>query len=195
MSNRFAISSATVVMLVLLRLNIGWHFFSEGVKHYTDPHWTSEPVLARRQRPTGLLYHGYLPDFHGFEQTAARRAEPKRIARRANLARLDPGRLEQPIASSSPTLRTERSSTAARPKRRWRSFRPGCATGRSANKESLVTHVHEWRRKKTGTASCRPATCRFKRSEIAEKQALLAGEAAGWLAEMKSHRERTIKTP
>ena len=31
MPRRYSIGTATVVMLVVLRLNIGWHFFSEGV--------------------------------------------------------------------------------------------------------------------------------------------------------------------
>ena len=68
MLHRFSISIATVVMLVALRLTIGWHFFSEGVKHYADPHWTSEPVLRASKGPLGPLYHSYLPDFHGFDE-------------------------------------------------------------------------------------------------------------------------------
>ncbi len=68
MLHRFSISFATVVMLVALRLTIGWHFFSEGLKHYYDPHWTSEPVLRASKGPLGPFFHSYLPDFHGFEE-------------------------------------------------------------------------------------------------------------------------------
>ena len=65
MRPRYSISTATVVMLVLLRLNIGWHFFSEGVDHCTDPQWTSEPVLRNAKGPLAPWYQAYLPDFHG----------------------------------------------------------------------------------------------------------------------------------
>ncbi len=68
MPSRYSIGAATVVMLVVLRLCIGWHFFSEGVKHYADPNWTSEGVLRSAKGPLAPLYHSYVDDFHGFER-------------------------------------------------------------------------------------------------------------------------------
>ena len=68
MPSRYSIGTATVVMLVVLRLCIGWHFFSEGVKHYADPNWTSEGVLRSAKGPLAPLYHSYIDDFHGFER-------------------------------------------------------------------------------------------------------------------------------
>ena len=37
MPSRFSIGWSTVVMLVLLRVVIGWHFFSEGLAKFAKP--------------------------------------------------------------------------------------------------------------------------------------------------------------
>lgn len=55
-------------MLVLLRLAIGWHFFKEGVSHYTDPAWSSEGFLRQAKGPLADAYQSMLPDFHGWNR-------------------------------------------------------------------------------------------------------------------------------
>jgi uncharacterized membrane protein YphA (DoxX/SURF4 family) len=57
-----------MVMLVLLRLAIGWHFFKEGVSHYTDPNWSSEGFLRQARGPLADQYKSMLPDFHGWDR-------------------------------------------------------------------------------------------------------------------------------
>jgi uncharacterized membrane protein YphA (DoxX/SURF4 family) len=52
----------TVVMLVLLRVTIGWHFFSEGMHHYADPSWSSEGFLRSAKGPFAPLFQSVLPD-------------------------------------------------------------------------------------------------------------------------------------
>src|ERR1700722_12285225 len=48
-------------MLVVLRLTIGWHFFSEGSKHLAEPHWSSEGFLRQAKGPLAPYYQSMLP--------------------------------------------------------------------------------------------------------------------------------------
>ena len=65
--SKYTIGFATVVMLVLLRLNIGWHFFSEGLSH-TDPSWSSEGFLKSATGPLAPRFRSVLPDYYGFDE-------------------------------------------------------------------------------------------------------------------------------
>ncbi len=93
MKERYAITTATVVLLVLLRLNIGWHFFSEGMQHALDPHWTSEAVLRAAKGPLAPLYQMYLPDFHQLEDLLHRDTSQSDSPRDWRLDRADRDRL------------------------------------------------------------------------------------------------------
>jgi uncharacterized membrane protein YphA (DoxX/SURF4 family) len=73
--SKYQIGLATVIMLVLLRLSIGWHFFSEGLKHYIDRQWSSEGVLRAAKGPLAPLYHSYLPDHGSLQQLEATTAD------------------------------------------------------------------------------------------------------------------------
>ncbi|HEY2761070.1 MAG TPA: DoxX family protein, partial [Pirellulales bacterium] len=66
----FIISAATVVMLVALRIAIGWHFFQEGLEHKNNPNWSREVegFLNQAKGPLAPLYAGQTPSFHGFSQ-------------------------------------------------------------------------------------------------------------------------------
>src|ERR1700722_14992916 len=48
-------------MLVVLRLTIGWHFYSEGSKHLAEPHWSSEGFLRQAKGPLARYYQSVLP--------------------------------------------------------------------------------------------------------------------------------------
>lgn len=55
-----------VILIVLLRIAIGWHFFYEGV-HKFDPHdeFSSKGFLGQAKGPAAPLYYGMLPDLDG----------------------------------------------------------------------------------------------------------------------------------
>ena len=65
---RFTIGIASVVLLVALRVALGWHFFSQGVDHYQDPNWSSEGFLRQAKGPWAEFYTSKVPDFHGFHE-------------------------------------------------------------------------------------------------------------------------------
>ena len=68
LKRRYEYATATIVLLVLLRLAIGWHFFKEGVSHHTDRAWSSEGFLKQAKGPLADMYHSVLPDFHGWNR-------------------------------------------------------------------------------------------------------------------------------
>lgn len=184
MPHRFSIGVATVVMLVLLRVNIGWHFFSEGVKHYADPQWTSEPVLRAARGPLAPMYHAYLSDFHGFERLlhgdgAAGDSHPlenwsKTVQQDWDAERQEFGRhfglSEQQQQQAGQTLDDYKAKLNS-----WV----------AANEEAVATHIHQWQRKEAGRhlpSSDMP----FQKKRTTEKQGQLTGEANGWSAELKA---------
>lgn len=57
-----------MVMLVALRLAIGWHFFKEGLSHRTDPTWTSEGFLKQAKGPLAPEFQAVLPKFHDWDR-------------------------------------------------------------------------------------------------------------------------------
>ncbi len=183
MSNRYSIGFATVVMLVVLRLNIGWHFFSEGVSHYTDHRWSSEGFLRAAKGPLAPLYRSYLPDFHHFEELLHAPAveneehavqgwvdeiqkdwdeERQRFAQRFNFDEAQVKLTMKVLSDHAAELRD------------WA----------AANREALHTHVHEWQRKET-TRTAPAGDLPFQKKRVTDKQGALAAEANGWKAELE----------
>ena len=183
MPSRYAIGTATVVMLVALRLCIGWHFFSEGMKHYADPNWTSEATLRAAKGPLAPVYHSYVDDFHGLERSlhADDTSQKPEQAITAWLDEIqadwDEYRQRFAIHFSLDDAQQKRATAVLH------DYQAELRSWSAANKDALATHVHEWRRKET-TQAAPAADMPFQRKRIAEKQATLAGEAAGWKAEL-----------
>jgi uncharacterized membrane protein YphA (DoxX/SURF4 family) len=182
-TQRFSISLATVVMLVLLRLDIGWHFFSEGVKHLVDPHWSSEPVLRAAKGPLAPLFQAYLPDFHHLgdalhrdrSQSDAHTVESWMDEIQADW---DVDRQKfQDYYHLNDAQAKETRQVLGHHQARLRDWL-------ALNKDALVTHVHDWRRSndsKTAPAGDLP----FQEKRFHEKQAVLKAEAASWRNELK----------
>ena len=56
-----------MIMLVTLRLVIGWHFFKEGLSHRFDANWSSEGFLKQAKGPLADHYQADLPTFHHWD--------------------------------------------------------------------------------------------------------------------------------
>ncbi len=170
-------------MLVLLRLNIGWHFFSEGVKHYSDPQWTSEPVLRSAKGPLAPMYQAYLPDFHGFSRLLHQETNPEES--HAVQAWVD--EVQQDWDSYRQKFSSHFGLDEAQQKRAlavMQDYQAKIREWATDNKDALVTHVHEWKRKEA-TRELPASDTPFQKKRVAEKQAALAGEANGWQSELK----------
>lgn len=53
------------MVLVALRLGIGWHFFNEGVDKIQDPNFSSAGFLSNAKGPLAGMFHGMVPDRDG----------------------------------------------------------------------------------------------------------------------------------
>ncbi len=53
-----------VLALVLLRVSIGWHFYSEGIDKQTGS-WSAEPFFANASGPFAEPFHRLVPDREG----------------------------------------------------------------------------------------------------------------------------------
>ena len=69
--NKYHLGCCAVVLIVLLRIGIGWHFLYEGV-HKFDPAagFTSEGFLGIAKGPAADIYYWMLPDLDGIQRVA-----------------------------------------------------------------------------------------------------------------------------
>ena len=66
-NSKVSIGVIAVIMLVFLRLSIGWHFFYEGLHKFNPRHeFSAKGFLGLAKGPTADLYYMMLPDLHGF---------------------------------------------------------------------------------------------------------------------------------
>jgi uncharacterized membrane protein YphA (DoxX/SURF4 family) len=68
---RYTIGFLTVLLLVALRVVIGWHFFQEGLAHKNDPHWSSEGFLRQARGPLAEQFKQWVPEFHQWDRLIA----------------------------------------------------------------------------------------------------------------------------
>jgi uncharacterized membrane protein YphA (DoxX/SURF4 family) len=171
-------------MLVLLRLNIGWHFFSEGVHHCADPLWTSEPVLRAAKGPLAPWYQAYLPDFHGFREWLHGEVdgtESQAVQGWIEEIEGDWKRNQEQFAAHY-GLDDKQQKRAAEVARKYQGQLRSWAGER---RDELANHVHQWRR--TAVADEAPAAdVPFQQDRVVQSQRSLAAEADGWLAELRS---------
>lgn len=171
-------------MLVLLRVNIGWHFFSEGMSHYTDSKWSSAPVLRAAKGPLAPVFGAYLPEYRDLE-TLNTAADPdaadawvRSIADRmtaeenryADFYHFD----DDQKAASQKLLGLRQKQTAE-----WG----------VAHKEDLAAYLHERERLKKAKAEPSARTVPYQKKRIADKEIELSGQARGWVSQLQGIEE------
>ncbi len=65
MKREFQISTLAVVVLVLLRMGIGWHFLHEGIWKAQQADFSAEPYLRQAKGPLAHWYRALIPDAYG----------------------------------------------------------------------------------------------------------------------------------
>jgi uncharacterized membrane protein YphA (DoxX/SURF4 family) len=63
--NKITLGTGAMVVLALLRLALGWHFFMEGAKKFHDPDFTSANLFYAARGPLKNLYLSQLNDPYG----------------------------------------------------------------------------------------------------------------------------------
>lgn len=64
-----------IIVLVLLRVAIGWHFFQEGATKVRDGNFSSTPFLAAAKGPFEKQFHSMIPDYDGSMRMDAKKME------------------------------------------------------------------------------------------------------------------------
>ena len=59
------------MLLVTLRVAIGWHFLYEGLVKNSKPNFSSVGYLNQAKGPLADFYHGMVPDVYGFDEMVA----------------------------------------------------------------------------------------------------------------------------
>jgi len=54
-----------IVMLVILRITVGYHFVSEGSENYRNPNWSAKPFFANARGPFASHFRGLIWDYDG----------------------------------------------------------------------------------------------------------------------------------
>ena len=68
MENRFLYPSVVIILLVALRVSIGWYFFESGRSKNLDRNFSSAGFLSQAKGPLAPLYKANLPDYHQFAE-------------------------------------------------------------------------------------------------------------------------------
>jgi hypothetical protein len=70
-SNRFTYPTLAILLLVALRVAIGWYFFDGARKKNLDRNFGSAGFLSQATGPLASWYKSRLPDYHGFDRLLA----------------------------------------------------------------------------------------------------------------------------
>ena len=65
---RTQIGAATVTLLILLRISLGWHFLYAGLEKLNSPNFTSAGFLGQAKGPLADKFHELVPDWEGRER-------------------------------------------------------------------------------------------------------------------------------
>jgi len=214
MSDRVRYPLATMLALVLLRVAIGWHFYSEGVSHATQRGWSSEAFLRAAKGPLADRFQAVLPDFHRWERAlhgpaddAALRAIAsddatdnfiKELRLRYTLSEADRASVE-PLLRWGARFHDDLAGYLDEFRRHYNldgdqdetageilRRRQAQAIGwLGDNLKSLEDHLHEWSRLEAARGEPTADDVPFQRKRITEKLAMLKKEAASWGAQLE----------
>lgn len=89
----------TIVLMVLLRISIGWHLFYEGIWKLNEGNWTATSYLVASAGPLRPFFRWMVPDVDGLEALKAESIHKRIDERYAVLTKhygMDPKTLEGP---------------------------------------------------------------------------------------------------
>ncbi len=183
-TRRASFCVCTALMLVVLRLTIGWHFFSEGSKHLAEPHWSSEGFLRQAKGPLAPYYHSVLPPLdyglaaalHSDSEAAAQIDRWKTDLGNQWKTQLDTYRRHYQLDDA------QKAETDKIGQRRQSQFEGWL----DEHRDELEEHVHNWARLVQAQLSKSAEEVPFEKKRIDEAQAKLNGEVAGWVAHLRS---------
>jgi uncharacterized membrane protein YphA (DoxX/SURF4 family) len=167
--SRYQIGIFAVILLVLLRVSLGWHFLYQGIYKVQQGDFSSVGFLKQAKGPLADRYHGLIPDYEGRE-----RLDEKRV-----VARWEADLNE---ATSKYALDQKQQATAKqlldRRKEQLRFFF-------AVNSEDINDYFHQLERLAADKAA-ENADMPYQQKRNWEKQKKLEGQVAPWLKEVDS---------
>jgi uncharacterized membrane protein YphA (DoxX/SURF4 family) len=175
---------ATAAMLVVLRLTIGWHFFSEGSKHFAEPHWSSEGFLRAAKGPLVPYYHSVVPKVdYGLDAALHSGSEAAQAVERwrsevtaAWKRQIDDFRKHYPLNEQ------QRADVDKVGQRRLSQL----DSWLDETRDGIAEHLHEWQRLEKSKASPSAGDVPFEKKRIDDARGKLNSQTAGWLAHLRS---------
>ncbi|MBX7071573.1 MAG: hypothetical protein K1X71_00385 [Pirellulales bacterium] len=163
----FRISLAGVVMLVLLRVTIGWHFLYQGIGKLESANFSSSGFLSQAKGPLADRFHELIPDFWGRERLDEKNAIARLDADRAALA-------QKFTLSESQAALADR-VVAARKEQISDFF--------AENKDDIETYFHELERFEAAKTAPN-SELDFQRKRNWDKQQELQAKLKGWVKQL-----------
>ena len=163
-STKYQIGTATVVVLVALRLGVGWHFYKEGVKKFHDPNFTANIFFEQSTGPLSDLFKLMVPDQRG---NARLSRQPTKDMLAAYGDRVS-GRLG---------FDQSQQQQAEQLKKQWSARLDDFY---AENGEEIREYFLEVQRVKDAKADKSTRDVAFRREWIASKDAELRGKLSGW---------------
>lgn len=160
----YQIGSAAIVMLVVLRISIGWHFLYEGVWKYTHPEFSSASFLKQAKGPLAEQYYALVPDVNGQNKLDEKRVLADLDSRHAEiLAFYSFDEAQRKMANRILALRKGQVGD-------WFEI----------NKEPLRKHADSWEKLLLVKATPASSSLPYQEKRAWDKQTELRAEAEGW---------------
>ena len=194
-----------MLMFVLLRMTIGWHFFKEGMSHYHDPKWSSASFLRQAKGPLAEHYKSVLPDEYAWYQesdsaTDRAKGEPP-VLQDKDLQGEEPGNNPRPAwkqwaddvakswedhrrAFSQYNLLSEEQEE--RSHQILGEYRRHLEDYLAAEADAIDKHLRERRRWAELSSLESAENVPYQKKRVADKQRELQGESAGWQDDIAS---------
>jgi uncharacterized membrane protein YphA (DoxX/SURF4 family) len=189
--SRFSIGWSTVVMLVLLRVVIGWHFFSEGLAKFAKP-FSSEGFLKQAKGPLADSFQSVLPDYHGWKSlhsVPGAKSETPGYKLWAERVKDSWAKREEQVANHFGFDAAQREKSKVFLAHAQQSLDEYLAD----NEAAFVTYEHELGRLAKAEAEPGSQDVPYKKERLEAKAKQLEGEVGGWTAWAKKQ-EQTLHT-
>ena len=175
---------STVLLLVVLRLTVGWHFFTEGSKHLAEPHWSSEGFLRQAKGPLAPYYQSVLPrGDYGIEAALHSGGEAAALVDRwKSDVTKQLTALAETFRKHHPLDDEQKADVEKIIKRRLSQFDGWLGEHRT----EMAEHIHGWERLDKARSSKSATDVPFEKKRIDDALARLNGETAGWVAQLRS---------
>jgi uncharacterized membrane protein YphA (DoxX/SURF4 family) len=188
---RATISLATIVLLVVLRINIGWHFFKEGVNHHADRNWSSEGFLRLAKGPLAPTFQAYLPDVHRWNELLHSSSFKPEEAVKSWITQVKDD-WDQSHGQFNLHYGLE-AAQKERTKQIVQDFKARLDDWAAATHDELVDYAHQWQRTYRAQAQPWGQELPFQKQRIAAAQAREKAAAADLLAQELSLEDELVQ--